>query len=165
MKNVLLIASLILTLTTGLSAQKIAYVNSQEILTTLPDYKVAQDEVQRKGKELQEELAQMQTVYQTRVQEFQKEEANLPDAIKQTRYADIADLENRIRERQAKAQEELQILEGRLLESIVTKLKAMISTIAKEQGFTYVLDANSLLYVDTASAKDLSPDVKAKLIK
>lgn len=135
-----------------LSAQenkfKIAYINSQELLASMPNREEITKQIQGEAKKLEDQLKEMTQEYQAKVEEFQTKESLFSEALKKSKIKDIQSLEARIKEFQEDAQKDLQEIERKTLEPIIEKSKEAITKVAKQNGFSHVFDANVLLYVD-----------------
>ena len=150
MKKTLLITLLCLFAIGSIAQNKIGYVNSQELLLQDPDFKEAQLEAQNYAKGLEDNIAKMAGEYQRQVQEYIADSANLSQLEKEDRIMEISSLEQRIQSFQQNAQSELQAKEQKVLEPIQIKIKNAIEEVAREGGYTYILDesAGTILYGD-----------------
>ncbi len=148
MKKILLIKLLILFAIGSIAQTKIGYVNSQELLLQDSDFKNAQVEVQEYAKSMEEQIAKMAGEYQTKVQEYIADSSGLSLIDKEDRIMAISDLEQRIQSYQQNAQNRLQEKEQMVLEPIQIKIRNAIDEVAKEGGYTYILDeaAGTILY-------------------
>ena len=77
-------------------AQKFGHFDSAEIMQAMPEYTAAQNEIQQLQTQYENDLKRMQDEFQTKYTEFQKEEANLLDAIKQRRMTELQEMDARI---------------------------------------------------------------------
>jgi outer membrane protein len=94
MKKLILMALIALPMSL-FAQQKFAHVNSAEIIQALPEYTKAQTDLQALGKQYEDELMRMQTELQTKSEDYEKNEATLPEAVKQRRQQvplDVADI-------------------------------------------------------------------------
>jgi len=73
------------------------------------------------------------------------------------------DLSNRIEAFQSSAQEDLQKKEQELLQPIIDLAKKAIEEVAKEQGYTYILDTAYGIVLFADPSDDIMPLVKKKL--
>ena len=137
----------ILTLST-IAQNKFGYIDSQELLMLMPERKTAETEVQDFAKSLEAQLGSMTAEYQQGVQEYQANEANYTDLVKQDKVAEITSLEQRIQAFQQNAQQSLQTKEQELLEPILSKARQAIEDVATEENYTYIFDKSigSILY-------------------
>ena len=64
---------------------------------------------------------------------------------------------------QKNAQEQLQNREAELLKPIIDRAKKAIEDVAKEGGYTYILDAGTAAILYSQDSDDIMPLVKKKL--
>lgn len=148
MKKITFLAILSFLTLTLIGQNKFGYIDSQELLLLMPERKTAETEVQNFAKSLESQLGSMTAEYQESVQEYQANEANYTDLVKQDKVAEITGLEQRIQAFQQNAQKSLQEKEQELLAPILSKAKNAIDEVAQEGGFTYIFDKSqgSILY-------------------
>jgi outer membrane protein len=91
---------------TGLFAQKLAHVNSQEILMQLPEVKTAEAYLVSKQKEAETDMQALQAEYQNKINDFQQMQQN-PNALQtlvESKYNEIMTLEKTMQEFQSNKQ-------------------------------------------------------------
>ena len=142
---------------------KLGHVDSNKLLELMPEKAAAQTKLQDFAKQLQDQLVAMQGEYDTKVQDYQKNQATYSDLIKQTKAKEIGDLEQRITAYQQSAQEELQKKQEELLQPIIDKAKKAIQDVAKEQGYSYVFDSSVGVLLYFPDTDDILSLVKTKL--
>ena len=163
MKNILTTVIAIIGLSLGLSAQsKLGHVNTQELLTKLPDYKTAQTKAETFAKELEASMQTMTLEYQKKLAELQKREATMTNTEKETAVSDLQQLEQRIQSFQVSAQERMQKQENELLAPLYEKVGAAIKKVGETNGFTYIFDLSSGATV-YQNGTDVTPLVKKEL--
>jgi len=150
----------------GLYAQapKFGHINSAELLNEMPDIKSADAELQTYQSQLENQLKTMTEDYQKKVQDYYAKEALLADAVKQSKAQEISDLELRIQEFQMSAQQSMEQKKEELYNPILEKAENAIKAIAKEKGYSYVLDTSpgsGVLYA--IDSEDMMGIVKGKL--
>ena len=160
------ILMVVIALSTTVTAQKsakIGHINSNDLLSAMPERNEVQKELEDYASQLKVTMDAMRKEYETKVGEFQAKQDVMTDIIKETKIKEITDLERRIGEFQQTAEADLQKKETSLLQPIIDKAKTAINDVAKENGYTYVLDssAGSVLY--SVEGDDLLPKVKTKL--
>ena len=161
----LLLGVLLFVLSGVAEAQmKIAYVNSAEILEAMPESAKIRKDLENYYGELQSQLQTMLTEYQNKVQDYEANQASMSNLVKQSKEKEIVDMENRIQQFRASADEELSSKQEELLKPVLDKVQNAINAVGKEKGYTYVLDlaTGAAVYVGT-DAVDYTKDVKAKL--
>lgn len=143
---------------------KFAYIDFQELMQMMPEYKKASTDMETFGKELQNELKKMGDEFDAKLAKYQKEQATMSDAIKELRERELRDLQTRIQEAQETAQENARKKEQEYLKPIIEKAKSTIAAVAKEGGYTYVFDSSPgtpLLY--KPDGDNIMAQVKKKL--
>lgn len=161
MKRFLL--SIIIFLPLMLNAQKYACVNTEYILSNIPDYASAQSKLDKQSaawqKEIEDKFQEIDKLYKT----FQQEAYLLPENLKRKREDELKAKEAEARELQTKyfgPGGELDKKRAELMKPIQDRVYNAIERIAKEKGYAFILDKSgsaTLLYV---SAKyDVSDQV------
>ena len=80
----------------ALSAQKFAHFNSADIIPNMKEYTTAQTEIQNMAKQFDDDLKLMQDELQKKTEEYQKEQANLLENVRQRREQELNDLYQRM---------------------------------------------------------------------
>ena len=143
---------------------KIAHVNTAEILDAMPDKAKAEKDLEKYYGELQSQLETMATEYQTKMQDYEANQATMSNLVKQSKEKEIIDIQNRIQQFQANAENEFESKRAELLKPILDKIQTAINSVGKEKGYTYVLDLATGAAVFVADdAINATNDVKAKL--
>ena len=167
MKNLLklTLAVVMVMCSTSLFAQKFGRINSQEIFASMPETKSAETELQAYAQELSAQIETLQVEFNTKYQEYQKNEATWNESIKQLKNKELVDIDNRIREFQQMAQQDMMKKQEELLAPIRDKATNAINEVAKAGGYIAIFDetAGSLAYIDEAAVVDIAPEVCAKL--
>ncbi|TXE15445.1 OmpH family outer membrane protein [Psychroserpens burtonensis] len=161
----LLLATILFVGTTNLvtAQNKIAHINTTELVQSMPDMKKAQAEIERLSKTYDADYKTMVTELQNKVTQYRSEVETKTEEENTKRAQEVQQMEQSIREYQAGAQEDLGKKEAALLKPIFEKAKTAIQTVAKTQGFQYVLDSTQGGGVLVADGKDLLADVKKQL--
>ena len=169
MKNYLKITLVVLALISGASlfAQnnfKFGHINSQELISTMPEYDSAQVALQSFAKGLQDQLEVMQVEYNKKLQDYQAEMNNLTELIRQTKEQELMDIQQRVQTFNQSAQQNMQAKQGEVMQPIIEKAQQAIKDIGSENSFTYIYDiaGGSILYF-SADSEDVLPLVKKKL--
>ncbi len=155
------IALLLVVPAFGQKVPKLGHIDSGELLKIMPGRDSAQAILQKSAAELESTLKAMRTELEQRYQDFLNNQNQMSDLIKQTKQKELQDMAMRIEEFQQNAQKSMQDQQDVLLTPIVNKAKETISEVAKENKYTYILDAANLLYHEESD--DIMPLVKKKL--
>ena len=161
MKKIILLL-LVTILTNVISAQnKFGYLDSQEILLLMPEYKSAEKELQEFVKSLDGQLVSMNTELQNMFSDYQKNIESYTDLVKADKEAEIQSLQARVQSFEQNAQISIQQKQADLLQPIQDKLRNAIDNVAKENNYTYIFEKPILLYVE--ESENILPLVKKKL--
>ena len=163
-KTLLFAAALLIGATSFTNAQsKVAHINTQDLVSAMPDMKAAQSQMEQLGKTYEAEIKELATALQNKIKQYDAEAANQTEEENTKRVQEVQAMENNIRQYQGNAQKDMQQKELDLLKPITEKAKAAILKVARAQGFNYVLDSSQGGGVIMADGKDLMTDVKKEL--
>ena len=164
LKNLLLTATLIIAFSFNAQAQsKVAHINTQELVESMPEMKSAKSELEKLAKTYETDIQAMATELQNKITQYDAESSTKTDEENGKRLQEVQSMEQSIRQYQAQAQQDLQKKELDLLRPITEKAKNAILKVGNAQGFDYILDSSQGQGVIMANGKDLLADVKAEL--
>ena len=164
LKSLLLAATLILSASLTLQAQsKVAHINTQELVESMPDMKSAKSELEKLAKTYETDIQAMATELQNKITQYDAESSTKTDEENGKRLQEVQSMEQSISQYQAQAQQDLQKKELDLLRPITEKAKNAILKVGNAQGFDYVLDSSQGQGVIMANGKDLLTDVRTEL--
>ena len=164
LKSLLLAATLILSASLTLQAQsKVAHINTQELVESMPDMKSAKSELEKLAKTYETDIQAMATELQNKITQYDAESSTKTDEENGKRLQEVQSMEQSIRQYQAQAQQDLQKKELDLLRPITEKAKNAILKVGNAQRFDYVLDSSQGQGVIMANGKDLLTDVRTEL--
>ena len=143
--------------------QKIGHIDFAKLYQLIPGQDTIKVKYEKFQKELSDEFNKSQTEYQTKLDEYQKTLATLSNIIKQTKEKELVDIQDRLKAFQESAQQSLQTKQNELMAPSIAKANKGIADVAKENGFSYILNTTDgvLLYYD--GGDDIMPLVKKKL--
>lgn len=141
---------------------KVAHINTQELISAMPEMKAAQTELEALSKTYQADFQAMGTEYQNTVKQYEAEVNTKTAEENQKRAIELQEKQQRIQQFQSDAQQDLQKKQAELIEPISEKAKAAILKVGRAQGFDYVLDS-SLGVTILTDGKNLLDDVKKDL--
>ena len=142
---------------------KFGHVNTQEIIQAMPEYQKAQTEIKALQDQYEADLKSMQDELQKKGEAFDKEQATLPDNIKQRRNQELQDMYTKIQQSFQDNQQALQKASGEKMQAIQTKVLDAIKSVGSAGNFTYIVEMGSLPYISTTLSTDVTAQVKAKL--
>jgi len=167
MKKFSLIIVLILFVSFTMAGQqtklKIGHLNTNDLMQVMPGVDSAGQALNDYAQNLQKQLETMVSEFQTKYDEYLTNEAQYVDAVKQIKQKELVDLQTRIQDFQNDAQDLLAKKEQELMQPFIDKAKKAIDDVAKEKGYTYILDTStgSVLYWE--GGDDIMMFVKEKL--
>jgi outer membrane protein len=144
MKNKILILAFLCLIGLGSNAQlKIGYTNVEYVLSLLPESKQIESELSSYEKQLSSTIQAKITDYQNKLTEYQQNAANYSDVIRADKEKEIMSLETNIQEFQQNAQNSLLQKRDELLAPAFEKIGVAIEDIAKENGYTHILNMSA----------------------
>ena len=167
MKRILLLLTLSLGLGLNLRAQKFALIDMEYILSNIPAYERANEQLNQTSKAWQAEVEAINTTAQTLYKNYQNEIVFLSEAQKKEREQAIVDKEKEAAELKKKyfgPEGELFKKRQSLIEPIHDEIYNAVKAIATTRGFQLILDRASDRGIIFASPSiDISNEVLAKL--
>ncbi|HIF84794.1 MAG TPA: OmpH family outer membrane protein [Flavobacteriaceae bacterium] len=150
-------------LTTMTAQSKVAHIDSQTLISQMPEVKEAQAQLEKLQKTYATEIDASMKEYQTKLQTYSADAQNQTEVTNQARQKELAGMEQNIQQYQQTAAQDVQKKQADLLKPLIDKAKEAIQKIAKEQGFDYVIDATQGGSLILANGKDLMEEVKKEL--
>ena len=164
MKKIIFIAALALMSVAAMAQDfKFAYVDMNELIMLMPEMDEARAQMETAELEAQETYAAMVEEYQTKAQQYQQKAESWTPTIRESKAAELQQIEYRIQEFQQAAQQDLQQLQNALQAPIYEKAQKVVDELAKAKGVAFVFEKTSLLYIDPAQGFDLTPEARKAL--
>ena len=158
------LAILVFLITVTVTAQsKVAHIDSQQLISEMPEVVNAQKELERIQKTYTTEIESSIKELQTKLQTYTADAENQTEVTNAARQNELAGMEQNINQFRETAGQDIQKKQAELMRPLIDKARAAIQKIAKQQGFDYVLDATPGGGVIMAEGKDLMADVKKEL--
>ena len=157
-----IIIAMMLMLPMAISAQKFGHVNTQELFAQMPEMnqvKLKMDTIQN---QYEMQLASMNEEIQRKAQDYQAQEATMPDAVKQIRQQELQEMQQRIQLFYQTAEQDIQKKQQELLLPVHEKMVKAIKTVGDREGYTYIFDSAAMQYI-AEGANDVMPAVKKEL--
>ncbi|MEO6914985.1 MAG: OmpH family outer membrane protein [Chitinophagaceae bacterium] len=157
----LILASFSLLAASNASAQmKIAYVNTGELIASLPEAKKAdsmynqfQEVLKKNGEDYQQEL-------ESKAKKFNADSSKLSAVVKEADRKKLQELYTKVVNYNQEAQQQLEGRQQELFAPVQKRALDIIQIVAKEAGYTHVFNREALLVVPTTD--DLLPLIKKK---
>ena len=159
-----LVVALVLS-STSLFAQKLARINSQELISLMPETTQMQTDLQTYAAELNAQIEEVQVELTNKFNDYQKKQAKMKDLERQVAEKELNEMGARLEQYRQVASEDFNKKQQELFAPIQEKAMAAIDKVAKAGGYAVVIDlaAGSMIYIDEAQVTDLLPLVKTEL--
>ena len=149
--------------TISYTQSKVAHIDSQSLISQMPEVKEAQAQLEKLQKTYQTEIEASMKEYQTKSQTYSADAANQTDVTNQARQKELESMQTNLQEFRDSAAQELQKKQMDLMTPLLEKARDAINKVGKEQGFDYVIDSSPNGGIILADGKDLLEDVKKEL--
>jgi outer membrane protein len=163
MKKTLSIVALLFVTNFAISQSKVAHVDSQQLLDTMPSRELALKEIKDIEEEFKTELQTMYEEYEKTRAKLEAERSSLSPTIIKSRETNLMGLGQRIQEREQTIQNELQIRAQELNQPIFERVKQAVDIVADRKKLNYVIDGSNMLY--TKGGIDITAEVIVELLK
>lgn len=143
---------------------KIGYVAMEQIIPLLPEYKTAQTVLNAANQSWVDQINKLSAELQSKAKDYEAKRTTMSEAVRTVTESELQDLQKRGQDMNTKASQDLDAKSAEQMAPLVTKVKTAINAVAKEKGYTYVINSTSpeLLLV-APPADDLLVAVKTKL--
>ena len=162
-KQFFLTLTLLLITILSFGQQKIGYINSEELILSMPEAKKADADISAYAKTFQDQLTTMQKELETKYKAYEAGAKSMSEAMLDVKQKELQDLQGRIQSTQQSAEEKVAAKRQELLKPITEKADKAIQDVAKEKGYTYILDASTGALVFATPTDNILKDVKNKL--
>jgi outer membrane protein len=150
---------------------KIGYVDYVRAMDSIPTYLKAINTLESYVQSSQKTLEDMAIELERAVKEFEDTKATMEPIILEMKMKNLEEQNQILMYKEQSFQQDLEIMKEKLLVPIDKSLKKAIEIVAVRNKVTYVLQydpeygSTGLLYVDKATALDLTNEVRAELIR
>ena len=150
--------------TTANAQAKFGHVNTQEIIQAMPEYTAAKNDIDKLTAQYEADLKSMQDELQKKADAFDKEQATLPDNIKQRRQTELQEMYQKIQQSYQDNQQALQKASSEKMQAITAKVLDAIKAVGQAGDFVIINEINAgIPYISTTLSTDVTAQVKTKL--
>jgi len=157
-----IIIAMMLALPMLASAQKFGHINTQELFALMPEVNQIKLKMDTINSQYENQLAMMQEEIQKKMQDYQAQEATMPDAVKQIRQQELQEMNQRIQLFYQTAEQDIQKKQQELLTPVHEKMVKAIKVVGDREGYTYIFDSAAMQYI-AEGANDVMSAVKKEL--
>ncbi len=164
LKKITLLAAMFILPLGAMAQSKFAHMNSQEVITAMPEYTKAQADLDKMSKDYQTEMQRTQEEFNKKYQEFLQQADSLPKNIAERRQKELQDMAQRQEQFQQEAYQSMQKAQQDAMTPIYQKLDQAIQAVGKAEGVIYIFDIarTPVAYIGTESI-DVTAKVKTQL--
>ena len=164
MKKIILCAICAICGLTANAQAKFGHVNTQEIIQAMPEYTAAKADIDKLTAQYEADLKSMQDELQKKADAFDKEQATLPDNIKQRRQTELQEMYQKIQQSYQDNQQALQKASSEKMQAITAKVLEAIKAVGQAGDFVIINEINAgIPYISTTLSTDVTAQVKTKL--
>lgn len=139
--------------------EKIGTVDMQKAIQGVEAGKKAKAQLEKEYNAKKKDLQNEETALRKMIEEFKKQSLVMSDEARTKKQSELQERGMKFEEMKQRSSMELQQKERDLTQPIVTKLRALISDIAKQRGYTLVLEKNENTVLFSLEKMDLTEDV------
>jgi len=121
---------------------KFGHINSQELLTSMPESDSAQATIEKLAGDYEQQIEEMRVELNKKYDDYLTNRDSYTDLIRQTKEADITEMQQRIANFEQVAQQDLQQQQQQLIQPVLEKANNAIKEVAEENGFLYIFDVS-----------------------
>ena len=149
----------------SLNAQKFAHFNSAEIIPNMKEYVTATEEIQAMAKQYEDDMKLMQEELQKKGDEYQKEQANLLENVRQRREQELQDLYQRLQQSYQDNHQALEKDRQEKMGAINEKVLAAVKKVGEAGSYVYVVDLNTgaIPFVNSQLSTDITDQIKKEV--
>lgn len=157
-----LLLAIMIALPLSVFGQKFGVINTQALMENMPEVKEVNTQLEAASKKYEDEFAKLQDEFKKKYEEFQALEESTPQTIRERRMQEIQELDNKISQFRATAQQDLQRQQQQLLGPVQEKVMKALQSVGDEGGYTFIFE-NVIPVYTGKDVTDLTDTVKARL--
>lgn len=163
--KIALVAAFIFSCNSIFAQIKIGQINSQELITLMPERDSAEVKLKAYSDELQNQMEGLQVELNNKFQDYQKNASTMSQIIREQKEKDLNDLSAKIREFQGIAEQDFQKMQMEIMSPVFKKAQDAIQKVSAANGFTMVFDnaQGGVVYFDEKTCINILSLVKAEL--
>ncbi|MDE6079875.1 MAG: OmpH family outer membrane protein [Duncaniella sp.] len=157
-----LLLAIMLAIPVSMCAQKFAVIDTQAIMSEMPEVKTAQEQLMASQQKYEAEFTKLQEEFGKKFEEYNSLDENTPATIRERRTTEMQELEAKINQFRQTAAEDLQRQQQQLLAPIQENVMKAVQAVGQEGAYTFIFENMVPVYVGT-DVTDITPTVKTRL--
>lgn len=163
MKKLLLALAVMFSMGAVMAQSKVAHVNSQKLLDTLPSRKVAMDKLKEFEANGIKELQEMEADFNIALQKYEKDRPNLSPMLIKIEEEKLMKKQQNIQDREQSLNQEMQIYSQELNKPILDRVQKAVEIVSERKKLNYVIDESVTLYFK--GGMDITAEVIVELLR
>lgn len=160
--NVVFAMFMVMFASTFVSAQKMATMDVASILAAMPEKKKIDDQLKTFADSKQAEIKKQADAAQALYEKYSKEAASQSAETNKSREAEVQKLAQNLENLRSAAVAEIKKREDAAYAPIEQKFQAAVEKVAKSNGYDFILDSNSTVFI-YKNGPDATAQVKKEL--
>ncbi|MBL7697209.1 MAG: OmpH family outer membrane protein [Chitinophagaceae bacterium] len=140
---------------------KIGYISTEELVSIMPETAKADSNLQQYRSALIQNAQEKQSSLESAIEKFNKDSSSMSVSVKDVKRGELQKMLNDLQAEDQRIQQQLQQRQQELITPINRKAFDAIQSVAKENGYSYVLEKGALLVAPPG--EDILPLVAKKL--
>ena len=145
MKKLLFVGVMALGMFNASAQNKMGYINTDELISTMPEAAKAQAELQEFQAGLGQQYQDLSAELNGKDSAFIKDSVKLSASMKEIKRKELVELYQKVQNYQQISQEEYQAKANEKIAPIRAKALNAINAVAKENGYSYIFNEDNLL--------------------
>jgi outer membrane protein len=145
MKKLLVLATMTLSVLSISAQNKIGYISTDELIGVMPEAEKADAELKEYQASLAQQGQDMMKELNDKDSLFVKDSAKLSPSMKEIKKNELVSLYQRVQNWNQQAQDMYQQEAQKKIAPLRTKAMDAIKAVAKESGYSYILDINAVI--------------------
>jgi outer membrane protein len=163
MKKLLLALAVMFSMGTVVAQSKVAHVNSQKLLDTLPSRKAAMVKLKEFEAEGIKELQEMEADFNGALAKYEKERPNMQQFLIKIEEEKLMKKQQSIQDREQSLNQQIQMYSQELNKPILERVQKAVEIISERKKLNYVIDESVTLYFK--GGVDITSEVVVELLR
>jgi outer membrane protein len=163
MKKTILSIALMFTALSASAQMKLAHVNSQQLLDTMPSRLDALEKLKKFEQDGYQELGEIQKDLEVAYKKYEQNKSTWSPVILKIEEEKIMKKQQGLEDRQTALQQEMQIYTQELNKPILERVQKAVEIVSDRKKINYVLDESTTLYFK--GGMDITDEVLIELLR
>lgn len=155
--------AVLFSMSTAMAQVKVAHVNSQKLLDTLPSRKEAMKKLQEFEVSGVNELKEMEADFNKALADYEKKRGDLSPMLIKIEEEKLMKKQQNIQDRQESLNQEMQIYSQELNKPILERVQKAVEIVSDRRKLNYVIDESVTLYFKGGT--DITAEVVVELLR